>query len=301
MTLCVRPAVGAAPLVKRPLVGKVLGAWQLCSYVGSGAWTDVYRARPLGAPESSPADYAVKVLQAEFQSDRLAMGMLQREAFVAQQVSHPHLTTVLASHVDEAPYYLVAPYLNGAALDQTIQLPTRLPVPHALWILRQVTEAIAALHAAGWGHFDLNPGNVIVGPTGHATLIDLGLSRKLEAEDSPGKQTLAGTPAYMAPELFQPTHQLTAATDVYSLGVLLYQLLVGTLPFQDEDPMELVNAHLETPPPALRQKLPQVPTRLARLVRRMLAKEPLRRPTTEELIATLAMLEIDTFSERFVG
>ncbi|HTN76152.1 MAG TPA: serine/threonine-protein kinase [Pirellulaceae bacterium] len=277
-----------------------IGHWQLVRLAGSGAWTNVYRARPCDCAASAPADYAVKLLQAEFQSDRQAIGMLQREAYVARQVSHPHLGAVLLAHVEAPPYYLVTPYLAGATLKQTTQLRERLPVPHALWIVRQAAEALATLHDAGWLHLDINPANLMIAPSGHTTVIDFGLARKL-GDETAAKQTIAGTPAYMAPEAFQNTQPLTPAADLYSLGVVLYELLVGHVPFEDDDPLDLVNAHLETPPPALRHKLPHVPSRVARLVRRMLAKDPLRRPGVEELIATLATLEIDTFSERMVG
>jgi serine/threonine-protein kinase len=105
----------------------------------------------------------------------------------------------------------------------------------------------------------------------------------------------------MAPELFTPDLPVTFAADVYSLGVLAYQLLVGTLPFEDDDPLGLVTAHLESPPPDPRRKLPHLPSRAARLVRRMLAKEPLRRPSMEELIDLLTALEIETFAQRMAG
>lgn len=285
--------------VDRLPLPRLLGPWELTHAIGSGAWTTVYRARPAGC--AGEGDYAVKVLRPEQQRDPVAIAMLQREAFVASLVSHPHLATVLAAEVDNPPYFLVAPLLAGATLQQSLERNQRLPTPHALWIVRQVAEALRALHIAGWLHRDVNPANVIVSPTGHATLIDLGLSYRLEGADRTTRQMLAGTPAFMAPEVFQASETLTPAVDVYGLGVLLYQLLVGTLPFQDDDPMALVAAHLEAPPPALRQRLPHVPTRVARLVRRMLAKHPLRRPGTEELVATLADLEIETFTERLVA
>lgn len=279
--------------------GAQLGAWQLLREIGRGAWTIVYQARPINR-HTGAGDYALKVLAPEFADDRQAKAMLQREARVARQVTHPHLTTVLSSELDKPPHYLVTPYYAGATLKQTLELGERLPTPHALWIVRQTAEALSALHDAGWLHMDINAGNILVAATGHATLIDLGLARRLEDEAST-KQCIAGTPACMAPELFQANMTLSPAADIYSLGVVLYQLLVGTLPFEDDDPMQLVAAHLETPPPSLRQRLPHVPTRLARLVRRLLAKEPLRRPAIDELIATLADLEIETFAERLVA
>ena len=275
-----------------------VGKWDLVREIGRGAWTTVHQARPKAC--QGDADYAVKVPLPQFARDSLVASMLQREAFVSRQVHHPHLSTVLACELDAPPHYLVTPYYPGATIAQTLALGERLPTPHALWIIRQVAEAAAALHAAGWLHSDINASNILVAPTGHTTLIDLGLARRLDEQESQ-RDYLAGTPESMAPEMFQASHKLTPAADVYSLGVVLYQLLVGSLPFEDDDPMNLVAAHVETPPPSLRQRLPHVPTRLARLVRRMLAKEPLRRPSTPELIAALTDLEIETFAERLVA
>jgi serine/threonine-protein kinase len=276
-----------------------MGSWQLVRPIGRGAWTVVYRAKPADSASPGEGDYALKTLALGFEKDRLGMQLLQREAFVARQVQHAHLTTVLASELDAPPYHLVTPFYHGLTLSQSLASGERFPTPHALWIARQVAEALAALHAAGWLHLDVNPANVIVAATGHATLIDLGLARRIE--ETAAMRSVVGTPSHMPPEAFQSALKLTPAADAYGLGVMLYQLLVGTLPFEDDDPMQLAAAHLETPPPSLRERLPHVPTRLARLLRRLLSKEPLRRPAMDELIATLADFEIETFAERMVA
>lgn len=274
-----------------------LGAWELVREIGHGATTIVYQARPAGSAATG-GDYIVKTLAPASQTDALAIAWLQREAFVARQVAHPHLGTILASEFERRPAYVVAPYYAGSTLEQLLAANQRFPTPHALWITRQVAEALAALHAAGWLHGDMSTANVLVSPEGHTTLIDLGFARRID-EPAP-RDALLGTPTHMAPELFK-SPQTTLAADVYSLGVVLYELLTGNLPFEDDDPLALVAAHLDAPPPALRQQLPHVPTRLARLVRRMLAKEPLRRPGADEVVALLTDLEIETFAERLVA
>lgn len=278
-------------------IGRVKN-WELVRLVGRGAGTEVFQARPWGSPPDSPADYALKRLRPEFARQAWAIAMLQREAFLAGQVAHPHLLSVLAAEVDAPPHFVVSPFVAGASVKQSLAAGTRLPTPHALWIVRQTAEALHALHEAGWLHRDVNPANVLVSPGGHATLIDLGLARRIAEKPLPGQDAIVGTPAYMAPELFQANFEQTPAIDIYSLGVMLYELLVGTLPYEDDDPLELVNAHLSALPPNLRQRLPHLPSRVARLVRQMLAKDPLRRPGSEELLARLTDLEIETFAER---
>jgi serine/threonine-protein kinase len=252
----------------------------------------------VGSAAKSPADYAVKLLRPEFAREKFAITMLQRESFMSGQVSHPHLMSVLAAEVDAPPHFVVSPYLPGATIQESLAAGARFPTPHALWLVRQTAEALGALHEAGWLHCDVNPANVLVSPGGHATLIDLGLARRVPEKQLPGQEMVAGTPAYMAPELFQSPGELTAAVDIYSLGVMLYELLVGTRPYEDDDPLDLVNAHLAALPPNLRQRLPNLPSRVARLVRNMLAKDPLRRPAADELVARLTDLEIETFAER---
>ncbi|MCE9526509.1 MAG: serine/threonine protein kinase, partial [Planctomycetales bacterium] len=163
----------------------------------------------------------------------------------------------------------------------------------SVWIARQIAAALSALHSAGWLHGDVKPANVLVGGNGHATLIDLGLARKLGSRECQGGEVLAGTLAYVAPESFLPAATLRGESDVYSLGVLLYELLTGQPLFDETDPTLLALRHLRETPADVRAAALDVPPPLAVLVMRMLAKEPLRRPTAGEVMRQLARIEIE--------
>ena len=136
-------------------------------------------------------------------------------------------------------------------------------------------------------------------PLGHATLFDLGFAQRPRAAIPAGSRPIAGTLAYMAPETVVSALATDIRSDIYSLGVTLFELLTGRLPFDATDPAQLVAQHRQELPADLRVLAPHLPTRVARLVRQMLAKEPLRRPQTpRELIDRLAALEIETFADR---
>lgn len=283
----------------RQAASSTVGPWQLVRLVGAGCWTQVFQARPLASSEHSATDYLVKTLQPALENEPRAIALLQREAHVAAQVRHPNLTAILSSHVELAPRYLVMPCLAGATLRQAIDITRRIPTAQALWLARQSAEGLAALHQAGWLHADVKPDNLFVCDNGHAILLDLGLAKRIGQRAA--EEPLAATLAYAAPEVFTPHIAAGPASDVYSLGVTLYEMLTGGRPFAQDDPTELAAAHLTAVVPDPRRVLPQLAARVSRLLRQMLAKEPLRRPSLPELIERLCDLEIELFDERLAA
>jgi len=162
-----------------------------------------------------------------------------------------------------------------------------------------VSEALDALHAAGWMHGDVKPSNTFISPNGHVTLLDLGFARCPGETGSAVERCVTGTYNYIAPEMITSALGADIRSDVYSLGVMLFEMLCGRLPFEGDSLAELAIQHRQTPAPDLRRLVPQLPTGVVRLVREMLAKEPLRRPQSpRELVDRLAALEIETFSQR---
>ncbi|UUO05416.1 serine/threonine protein kinase [Blastopirellula sp. J2-11] len=279
--------------LRTPARLSVVGDWRIGNLVARGSFCDVSRAQPLGG-KGIAWDYAIKTLRPEYAADPLALEMLRREVRVSQQVASPRLATVLAHQIggsEEA--YLVFPYLTGVTLHQLV--PRRGPLAARIWIIRQVAEGLAALHAAGWRHGDVKPENVIIDASGRVTLIDLGFATQIGVDEVDAVQYQKGTPRYMAPELFTSTLAASDASDLYSLGVMAFELLSGHRLFDTVDLAKIVAAHKSQTPPPLRRFLPNAPAALATLIARMLAKDPLRRPETADDVAErLRSLEFET-------
>ncbi len=288
------PAAEATPLVGR------LGPWQLVRLISEGNFTRVYQARPADAEPSQPASYVVKVLRNQWWRDPQAIEMQRREAWVGTQVSHPNLLPVLASSVGEPPFYVVGPRLNGAPLSQLIREHEQLPVPFSLWVARQIADGLAALlEATGMIHSDVKPANVLVSPAGHATLIDFGFVQTPAEASQWATRPLAGTLAYIAPEMVTSALAAGPRSDIYSLGVTMYEMLTGRRPWESDDPGELATLHRQAKPTDVRALRPEVPQGVAELIHAMLAKDPLRRPGSAcELATKLVRLEIESFTLR---
>jgi eukaryotic-like serine/threonine-protein kinase len=292
-----KAAPPSAPAPSAPDLPRALGRWELVSLAGEGSWAQVYRARPAAAPPDMPPAYALKVLRPERRDDPAAIELFTREAVVARSVAHPHLIAVLEARVRSNCRFLVMPWLEGVTLQSRLASGRPMELPVVLWIARQVAEALEALDRAGWLHGDVKPGNVRLSPENHVTLIDLGFARRREEVD----RRVMGTPQYLAPENFTsaPLFASDIRSDIYSLGVVLYELLAGRLPFTGRELAELAVEHKQAAPENLRRLAPSLPDEVVWLVHQMLAKDPLRRPQSpRELIDRLVRLEIATFSER---
>ena len=178
-----------------------MGPWQLVRLLSESELARVYSARPADAPASQPANYVVKALRKEWWRDPQAIEMQRRAVWVGRQVSHPHLLPVLSANVQQAPFYFVTPKLAGCSLAVLLKQGTRLPIPMSLWIVRQVAEALAALHeATQMIHSDVKPNNIIVSAEGHATLIDLGFAYSASEARHWSSRPVTGTLNYIAPE-----------------------------------------------------------------------------------------------------
>jgi eukaryotic-like serine/threonine-protein kinase len=283
-------------LARRKLVGRA-GPWQLVRQVAETNLARLYTARAADASESLPACYMVKMLRKEWWRDTAAIEMFRRETWVGSKVSHPHVVPVLSANVRQPPFYAAMPLLEGMTLREKLSNGWRPPMSEVLWIGRQVAEGLAAIYdAVGMVHGDLKPENVLLGSTGHVTLIDLGFARAEGNDHGNWQRPFVGSLKYIAPEIVTSAYAAGPPSDQYSLGVMMYELLTGRPPFTGDDPAELIAQHRGQKPPCIRNLRPELPKAIASLVHTLLTKDPMRRGFSyPDLIERLVRLEIDTF------
>lgn len=277
----------------------IVGNWELGNQLGEGSSAVVFAVRPMRQGATGTNDYALKLLRSDLSQKALWTKQFRREGILGKLIAHPNLMAVLDGGLKKPPYFLVFPRMVGGTLERILRAAGPFPCPHALWVTRQVAEALAAIHDQGWLHGDIKPANVFLNAQGHATLFDLGMATPIQHAGELHDRRLAGTLAYCAPEQFTSRLRIGPPSDVYSLGITLFELLTGCRPFRETESTRLVECHLQQVPLSPRTHAPGIPREVAACVARMLAKDPQRRPTTDgELQALLLQLEIMTFGMR---
>ncbi len=251
------------------LAGAALdGRYELHAMIGEGAFGRVYS----GVDRRLERAVAVKVIKPWWAEDSAWVARFEREAQLLARVSDPGIVQIFdIGHAEEGPYY-VAELVEGESLAERLQ---RGPIDpeQARSIAEQLCRALASAHAQGVVHCDVKPANVLLATDGRVKVGDFGVARLAAGTSQAPSATVAGTPRYMSPEQARgrPT---TAATDVYSAGVVLYEMLTGAPPFTDGSPVELGLRHLQDAPPPLPKG---VPAQLGEIVERALAKDPAER------------------------
>lgn len=259
--------------------GYVLGA-----RLGGGATCDVYSA----SDHLGQGGWAVKVLRDDAARDPTNIQLLRREARVGRIVHHPHLVRVVGAVSERArPFHLVMERARGRSLRVEMREAGRLDATRASCIVRQAAAALAALHRAGYLHGDVKPDNLHVAGR-QVTLLDLGFAHK-PGDDGPllGDGYVLGTANYVAPELCDESGRDGPAADVFSLGVTLFELLTGRLPYPEGDVEETMLRHRDVEPASLRKWQGGWPSGLVSLADRMLLRDPERRPTASEVMRAL--------------
>jgi serine/threonine protein kinase len=267
----------------------------LLNCLGGGPLTQVFAA----SEEAGGAACAVKVLRPEWHDQPTAVKLLQREARAGLAVRHPHLVRLRHAHVTRPPYFLVTELLPGESLRRRLRREYRLDVASALWVARQTAEALAALHRAGFIHGDVKPDNVRLTGDGTAVLIDLGFAHR-PGENAPllDRGYVLGTVNYLAPELCGPDPEDGPAADLFSLGVTLYELVAGRLPYPAGTIEETFRRHLADPPADIRCHAGPLPAALVSLIDRLLVRRPADRPRAAAVVQQLVALEIAALRSR---
>jgi serine/threonine-protein kinase len=229
---------------------------------------------------------ALKILHPSDEADADRTGRFRREAQILSKIQHPAVPRILDSGVDGNRLFFVTELIDGRDLKLLIQERGPWPVAEATALTATVAEALAAAHALGIVHRDVKPSNIMVASDGSPRLLDFGLARGRGIDMATLTKTgmVIGTPAYMSPEQFQSL-AADERSDVYSLGVVLFEVLTGRLPFTAPTPMALAVKHLMEPVPEPRALRPELPVWLDRLVLRCLEKEPARRFATAAAVA----------------
>jgi len=264
------------------VIGDVIaGRYDLQEVVGTGGMSTVYRAHDRLLERT----VALKVLHPHYGSDTEHAQRFRHEARAVAQLSHPGIVTVIDRGESDERQFIVFEYVDGENLKQLSGRRGPLPVQQALELTLQIADGLAFAHAHGVVHRDVKPQNVLVDGDGSAKVTDFGIARSLDAEHGMTLTgTVLGTSAYLSPEQ-AAGERVTAATDVYSLGVVLFELLTGDVPFPGENAVAVAMRHLHEPPPSLLERRPDVPVRLAAAVERALAKDPARRFSSMDAFA----------------
>src|SRR5437764_4733586 len=263
------------PAVSRPPQPGDLIAdrYELEEVVGTGGMSTVFRARDVQLDRR----IAIKILHERFADDPEYLERFRREARAVARLSHPNIVTVIDRGVDDGRQYIVFEYVEGENLKELVQRTGRLPVRRALELALAVADGLSFAHEHGLVHRDVKPQNVLLSREGEVKVTDFGIARSLHVEHGVTQTgTVLGTGEYLAPE--QATGKpVSPATDVYSLGVVIWELLAGDVPFVGENFVAVALRHVNEPPPHLRERRPDVTPRLDAAVQRALAKDPARR------------------------
>ena len=269
--------------------------YQLLELVGSGGMAAVYR----GMDTLLQRQVAVKVLREGFASDPSFLARFQREARAAANLDHPNIVTVYDVGQDGNRHYIVMEYIDGQDLKTLIRRKGRLYVNETLDIAVQVCAGVGYAHKAGLIHCDVKPQNVLITSDGRAKVTDFGIARALSESGITESSTVWGSPLYFAPEQAAGAPP-TPASDVYSIGIMMYEMLAGTPPFQAEKPAALALMHMREEPQPLAIQNPHVPAQLAWIIHKVLSKEPSARYRTAEQLGRI-LTEYRRQSEQKTG
>ncbi len=270
--------------------GTTHGRYEIRSLLGQGGMGEVYLAHDTQLQRP----VALKVLPAELRDDPELRDRLEQEARAASALNHPNILTVYDTGLLGSDHYIATEYVDGISLRQRLQRG-EIPLRDVVSIGVQIASALAAAEAVGLVHRDIKPDNIMVRTDGFVKLLDFGLARMANRKRTSQAGTIRGTIAYMSPEQFRRAGQIDSRSDIWSLGVVLYELISGRLPFEGGSVPEIMNSILKSEPqPLTRPGGSIVPVELSTIVFRAILKDRERRPrTAREVFDELRQLRID--------
>ncbi|EAX48599.1 serine/threonine protein kinase [Thermosinus carboxydivorans Nor1] len=255
--------------------------------IGGGGMADVYRAHDKLLDRS----VAVKVLRSQFTNDEEFVTRFRREAQAAARLSHPNIVNIYDVGHDEDIYYIVMEYISGETLKDKILREAPLPVEMAVRIALEIAEALEHAHQSGLIHCDIKPHNILMTRAGRVKVTDFGIARAVTSATMTQTGTIIGSVHYFSPEQAKGS-VIGAKSDIYSLGVVLYEMLTGTVPFTGETPISIALKHLQEEPKPPREANPEIPPLLEAVVLKAMAKNAdARFGDISEMIADLKLVQ----------
>ncbi|MGZ9083651.1 MAG: serine/threonine-protein kinase, partial [Rhodoplanes sp.] len=269
-------------------VGQKVGSCEVLQLLGRGGIGDVYA----GIDRTLERRVAIKALRPEFGQEPGFIVRFRAEARSLAQLNHPNIATLYSLHVDDRALCMIMEYVPGRTLEEIIAAAGRLSERDSLALIAQATEGLACAHKGGIVHRDVKPANLMVTASGVLKITDFGIALMRGAKRLTQQGRIVGTVAYMAPEQVlggTPDER----TDIYSLAIVLYELLCGSTPFVSDSEYELLRMQVETVPPRLIERVTGLSARVEQAVMRALSKRPEERfPMMEEFARALGATEL---------
>src|ERR687896_1811503 len=251
------------------VIGTLIGErFRLEEKVGSGGMSSVYRAYDPTLERS----VAIKMMHRDISTDPAQLERFRREARAVARLNHPHVVTVIDAGEDDGTPYIVFEYVEGETLKERIARLGRLPVSEAVAYAIEIGRALSCAHSHRLVHRDVKPQNVLIDLDGRAKVTDFGIARSLEAHGLTATGRVLGTTDYVSPEQALG-HEVTAQSDIYSLGIVLYEMLTGEAPFKADTQVAVAMKHVRDPLPDVQRRRPEISAALAAVVERSTAKE----------------------------
>lgn len=268
------------------LLGKQIGAYKINKLLGKGGMGEVY----LATDEHLDRYAALKVLKPELSSDENFIKRFTQEAKTLAQLNHPHIATLYTVLKDQGQYIMAMEYIDGTPFDEYLKEKGPLTTAETLPIIIAVLDGLQHAHEKGIVHRDLKPSNIMFNKSGTVKVMDFGIARGQKDDRQTKTGMIIGTLDYMAPELIKG-EEASYASDLYAIGIMLYQVLSNKFPFSTTSEYSLMQAHIQTKPTPIQQHTPQLSKALIRYINKLLQKQPQKRfASTEEALLQLRQI-----------